>query len=240
MANYKDIHGTHVETVESDPSNPVNGQIWYNSTTQTLKGFTQNPAGSWATGNAMNTGRYSVGATGTSTSAIAFGGRVSPPNAIIDNAETYNGSSWTEVADISTDRLAGRALGGSSNAIMAGGEEPASPYAIYAQTESWNGSAWTEVGDLNAAGHVAGGAGDQSSGMIFGGSRPGRIALTEDWNGTSWTEVADLNVAANHLGGAGTTTAALSIGGVIPPDASTGNVEDYTSPLDATVTFEVS
>ena len=75
--------------------------------------------------------------------------------------------------------------------------------------------------------------------MIFGGSRPGKVALTENWNGTSWTEVGDLNVVVNHSAGAGTTTAALSIGGDLGP-ASTGNVEDYTSPLDATVTFDVS
>ena len=45
MANYKDIHGTNIETVASDPSNPVNGQVWYNSTDQELKGFTSNQAG---------------------------------------------------------------------------------------------------------------------------------------------------------------------------------------------------
>ena len=49
MANYKDIHGTNIETVTSDPDNPVNGQVWYNSTEQALKGFTSNPAGTWAT-----------------------------------------------------------------------------------------------------------------------------------------------------------------------------------------------
>ena len=45
MANNKDIHGALIETVSSDPSDPVNGQVWYNSDTQTLKGFKTNPAG---------------------------------------------------------------------------------------------------------------------------------------------------------------------------------------------------
>ena len=56
MATYKEIHGTVIETVTSDPSNPVNGQVWYNSTDQVLKGFTSNPAGSWASGGNLNTG----------------------------------------------------------------------------------------------------------------------------------------------------------------------------------------
>ena len=42
MANYKDIHGTNIETVASDTSNTVNGQVWYNSTDKELKGFTSN------------------------------------------------------------------------------------------------------------------------------------------------------------------------------------------------------
>ena len=55
MANYKDIHGTKVEIRDDDPSNPVNGQVWYNS--GTLKGHKLNPAGAWATGGNLNTAR---------------------------------------------------------------------------------------------------------------------------------------------------------------------------------------
>ena len=63
MATYKEIHGTVIETVTSDPSNPVNGQVWYNSTDQVLKGFTSNPAGSWASASAMSTTRWGGGAS---------------------------------------------------------------------------------------------------------------------------------------------------------------------------------
>ena len=44
MANYKNIHGIKIEIRDDDPSNPVEGQVWYNS--GTLKGFKLNPAGS--------------------------------------------------------------------------------------------------------------------------------------------------------------------------------------------------
>ena len=40
MTTYKDIRGTHIKTVTADPPAPVNGQMWYNSTTQVMKGFT--------------------------------------------------------------------------------------------------------------------------------------------------------------------------------------------------------
>ena len=37
MATYKGIHGYRVQSLASDPSTPVEGQIWYNSTTNLLK-----------------------------------------------------------------------------------------------------------------------------------------------------------------------------------------------------------
>ena len=38
MATYKEIKGTQIEVLASDPSNPVEGQVWYNSTSNVLKG----------------------------------------------------------------------------------------------------------------------------------------------------------------------------------------------------------
>jgi hypothetical protein len=54
MTTYKTIRGTHIVSVTSDPPAPVNGQMWYNSTTRTLKGSKANPVGSWSTGTSMN------------------------------------------------------------------------------------------------------------------------------------------------------------------------------------------
>jgi hypothetical protein len=74
MTTYKEIYGTNVEVLSSDPTNPVEGQIWYNSTSQTLKGYAL-VAGSWATAGPMNTGRESLGGAGTQqTAALAFAG----------------------------------------------------------------------------------------------------------------------------------------------------------------------
>ena len=39
MATYKEIRGTQIEAVATDPSNPVEGQVWYNTTSNALKGF---------------------------------------------------------------------------------------------------------------------------------------------------------------------------------------------------------
>ena len=94
MADYKNIKGFNIQYLDSDPPNPIEGQMWFNSTTQTLKGAEAGgaPIGTWASGSALNTARYSLGASGTSnSSALAFGG-ATPRTAV---TEEYNGSTWT-------------------------------------------------------------------------------------------------------------------------------------------------
>jgi hypothetical protein len=49
MAEYINIKGQNIEVVASDPANPTLGQIWYNSTSNTLKGL-DFQAAAWATG----------------------------------------------------------------------------------------------------------------------------------------------------------------------------------------------
>jgi hypothetical protein len=39
MAAYTGIQGQNILIVSSDPSNPTEGQIWYNSTSNLLKGY---------------------------------------------------------------------------------------------------------------------------------------------------------------------------------------------------------
>src|SRR5210317_1975906 len=93
-----------VPAVASDPPSPAEGDIWYNTTTGALRFTAQ--AGSWSTGGSMNTGRERFTGTGTQTSALGFGG--GPPE--VGLTESYDGTSWTEVADLNTVR---RELAGS-------------------------------------------------------------------------------------------------------------------------------
>ena len=71
MTTYKEIRGTNIEVLASDPSNPVLGQVWYNSTSDVVKGLSNNP-GSWSTSNNLNTARKNFGSAGLQTAAIAF------------------------------------------------------------------------------------------------------------------------------------------------------------------------
>ena len=37
MATYREIKGYKVQSLASDPSSPLEGQVWYNTTTNLLK-----------------------------------------------------------------------------------------------------------------------------------------------------------------------------------------------------------
>jgi len=218
MTTYKDIRGTHIKTVTTDPPAPQNGQMWYNSTTKVVKGFTNNPVGSWSSGGNLNTGRYWGSSAGAdSTAALVFGGYNNTVHPVcITRNESYNGTTWTEVGDLTTRKMIACGAGTYTSALSFLGNSAPGGYS--AANESWNGSSWTEVGDLAVARRQAGGAGASNTSAIgFGGETPpqGDSALTEVWNGTAWTEVADLNTSRGGIDGGpmGTATAALAAGG---------------------------
>ena len=173
---------------------------------------------SWTAGGTQNTSRQAnYFGTGSSTAAIFAGGSVPPSRTA--NAETYNGSSFTEVSDLNSARsvLAAGPAGTQTSAIAGtGGTGPGSNDGSVL-SESWNGSAWTETADLNTSRRLAGQMGaSNTSSLIVGGAltSPGaRTANTEVWNGSSWTEVNNLNSARNNLAGAGNVSVGIAFGG---------------------------
>jgi len=205
MTTYKEIRGTNIEVLASDPSNPVLGQVWYNSTDNVVKGLSSNP-GSWATQNDLVNPRSANAGAGTQSGAIIFAG--SPPGT---RTELWNGTNWTEVNDLTFGRNTGSGCGASSTAALAFAGVPTS---VWVKTESWNGTNWSQVNDLNQGKERTAGSGIQTSALNYGGEAPGSTGLTESWNGTNWTEVADLNTARHALQGAGNSnTSALAFGG---------------------------
>ena len=78
MTTFKEIRGTAVESVSSDPTNPEEGQIWYNNTIGVLKGY-KSIGAVWSSGSALLTAkaRYTQGGAGIQTAALAIGGWIS-------------------------------------------------------------------------------------------------------------------------------------------------------------------
>ena len=206
MADYKGIKGFTIPSVSSDPSNPILGQIWYNSTSATLKGYSKAggiPAGVWSAGGTMNDGRPQGAGFGTLTAGVAAGGG----NTL--DVEEYNGTSWTSVNDIPGDGDSGGATGTQTAGIIYGNQPAANTVS-----STYDGTTWTDVNSLTTGrpgGASAGGF--QTSALYAGGWKGSYAAECEIWNGTSWTEVADMLDDRNHIKGGGTVTAAVAAGG---------------------------
>ncbi len=240
MANYTEVKGTTIKKLSADPPAPIEGEIWFNSTSGVLKGYKNLPL-SWSTGGSLNTARQNHGGVGTQTSALAFGG--APGFKTV--TESYNGSSWTEVNALNTGKNGPGAAGTSTAALAFGGYGIApgdDEYSEWPQplTESWNGTNWTEVNDMNRAASYLPGAGETNTAALAFGGYPNHlgptspVALTESWNGTNWTEVNDMNLARIIHAGTGSSTAALSIGGgpVITARTESWNGTNWTEVND--------
>jgi len=220
MADYKEIKGFKIQNVSSDPSNLTGGQIWYNSTTATLKGYSKAggiPAGVWSAGGTMNDGRPTGADFGSLTAGVAAGGGGAT------DVEEYNGTAWTSVNDIPTSGSGGGATGTQTAGIIYGYEP-----STYVESHTYDGTTWTEVSDINTGRYLGGSAGGfQTSAMYAGGGA--YVANTEIWNGTSWTEVADMVDGRNHIKAGGTVTAAVIAGGYGggPPDTNPTQSEQW-------------
>ena len=144
MAEYKEIHGTKIRNYTTNPDNPKQGEVWYNETDNVLKFQYANvtSAGSWRTGNDLNSLReYGTGTGVDNTAVLIWAGF---PNSAL--TEQYDGVSWTEVNDLNTARRYPGAAGTYTAALGFGGGTP-----ITGKTETWNGTNWTEVNDLGTA-----------------------------------------------------------------------------------------
>jgi len=169
-------------------------------------------AGAWATGTDINSVRAACMGSGggTATAGLLVGGYAPPPTLYMDDHEQYDGTSWTELADLNQARqISGD--GPQSAAFYTGGALTGSRTV---NCESWNGSAWTETANLNTEKMEHGYAGTIAAALTFGGKSPeAQKDQSEEWDGTSWTEGDNLNTARYGFAYGGTQTAAIGAAG---------------------------
>ena len=91
MSTYKEIRGLKVRDYTTNPDNPIEGQLWYNTTDNVARYRIPNVASSWRTGGALNTARQLGGSgAGTRDAALVAGGE---PDT--GKTEEWSGSSNT-------------------------------------------------------------------------------------------------------------------------------------------------
>ena len=229
MAAYKDLIGQKIIKTTSDPGEAKTGQMWYNSTTGTLRGLGVVEA--WISAPAtLNKTNNGAGA-GTQTASLTFGGRNPPGPAFVATTEEYNGSGWSAGGALNTARSYSAGFGTQTAAVAAGGRIDA-PGTSTNATEEYNGSSWTTVNNMGTGRRVGGSAGIvQTAGLAIGGGPPG-VGTTEHYDGTNWTSGGALNTARFYLAGFGTLTSAVAAGG----NGGESAVEEYNGSSWTTAT----
>ena len=132
--------------------------------------------------NDMNTARRYLCGGGTTTAALGFGG--GPPGTTLGMyTESWNGTSWTEVADLNGARqyLSGIAGPGAQTSCVAVGGQTRPTFPATNGVETWDGSSWSTAPTLGTGrsqmGGNSGAPGD--AGCVFGGSP--YTTATEEW-----------------------------------------------------------
>jgi len=213
MATYSKIKGFNVQVLSADPPAPGVGQVWYNTTTGTLKGYGQIGTGAWSSGGNTTSTRSQAQGIGTTTAALLAGGE---PSTHGKKVESYDGTSWTELsADMNTNHWAATSSGTQTSAIVVSGFESDPTRTV--NCETWNGSTWTETGNVNTARSNAypSIAGTVTATLVACGT-PSLLTSVELFNGTAWTETTDVNEGKKSGAGAGTQTDCLIWSGYPP------------------------
>lgn len=192
MADYININGNNIPIRASDPSNPIVGEVWYNLTTNALKGQGFGTASFASGGTYPVTARQIAQATTSATSGFAFGGVNAVPGAGRTNASnTYDGTTWTGAPTV--PQAANHAGFGTPGAAVAAGSNSYPSIGTFDGAYSWDGSTWTTANPMNSYGRTNSGAfGTQTAGIVVGGE-PAQTT-TREYDGTSFTAGPATNV----------------------------------------------
>ena len=213
MADYKNIKGFNIQYLDSDPPNPIEGQMWFNSTSQTLKGAEVGgfPAGTWASGGTLNTARYRMmGGAGIQTAGLVVGGY---STALSSAVESYNGTSWTTSTSFPITAVDIGMTGTATASLAIGGNGPsANTNGVY----NFDGSSWTSTTSLPSAGARIQAIGTQTAALAVGGEAPSYTNRTLEFDGFTWTTGGTYDTVLANGGCSGPSTAAFSFGGYTP------------------------
>ena len=208
MATYYDIKGQKVKYLSSDPSNLTEGQVWYNSTTNTAKVRGYNTAAFATGGTYPQTARQVAQATTSATNGLAFAGCNAVPGAgRTTDSSTYNGSSWTATPAIPAGTT-GCGFGIPTAAVL-GGDNPGSYDAAY----SWNNTTWSTINPMASYSRTNSGAfGTQTAGIVVGGEPAG--TTTREFDGTSFSAgpATNVSISGGSSAAGGTSTGACLAG----------------------------
>jgi hypothetical protein len=227
MAGYNTIRGLRVKYLSADPSNPEDGQVWYNAGTGNLRVDGIALAGSWAAGGNLNTGRAELGGCGIQTAGLAYGGNSS--TAMTGLTEEYNGSSWSEQNNLALARAFLGSTGTQTAGLAIGGMIGAPTYASQTAVELYNGTSWTGITALSSAKGNSTAFGTSTAAYSLAGQDSAASNVNvEFYNGSSWSEGPNVNTGRNDAASAGLGNSGMLVGGYAPSvSGRVANTEEW-------------
>jgi len=211
VSTYREIVGKKIKKVSSDPSSGTEGEMWYNSTTGTLRGPAITEA--WSSAAPLNTAIYYNCGAGDQTAALSFQGTAGPNPSTSTQTEEYNGSGWVTGGALPAARRSGMGAGTQTAGLSGGGAS--APGTAQTSTDEYNGTAWTSVNALSTGRRYTAGCGTQTAAICVAGQNPGgtQIDSVEEYDGTNWTAGGAWPKAIRNVVSLGTQTATLGAGG---------------------------
>ena len=222
MGNLRTIKGLYIKHVSSDPSNLVEGDIWYNTSTQTLK-IAPKLSGTWAAGENTPAAIRDNGGFGITTAAAMFGGYNASTDSSINETYEYDGTDYASGGNLPNTRSQLKGFGTQTAGVCVGHSSGG------ALTEEYNGSTWAEGGDLNNGRASGAACGTLTAGLYMGGAlAPGFATAIEEYDGSSWASNPNsLSTGRTQVAGAGVQTAAFGAGGYGPGTTVQAITEEY-------------
>ena len=228
MATYQGISGFNIKSLTSDPSNLMEGEIWYNSTSGSLK-VAPLVAAAWSSGTALPGVRWNTSGTGIKTASLCFGGSTGPATpTFLNTTFEGDGTAWTAAPTTPISSINMFSAGIQTASIGGGGLS--SPGANSDAAFTYNGTTWTGITATPEATKGAGAAGTSTAALIYGSDVPS-VSINKDsysWNGVAWAEEGALNNDfANGASGGPTENTAFKAGSVFSPPESSNVFETY-------------
>ena len=230
MATYRELVGKKIKKVTSDPSDSIDGQMWYNSTTGAIRGLAVSEG--WSSAPNLGQASYLAGSFGTQTAGVRICG-TKTPNTPVSNVEHYNGTGWSEETNYPVTGQSISGAGTQTAGIAAGGST--NPATQTSAANYYNGTSWTAANSLPYTANNMASCGLAQNNVIYAVGRDGSSGnsgtnKTITFDGTNFGNGPNINTTRmfNTTSGAGTGTAGLIIGGFIDPSPNNmTNCEEY-------------
>lgn len=196
-------------TPGSEPSSPVNGDVYFDSTLSRLRGY-QNGAWVDINGGASSSTFSTLDSLSKSFTVVDSGLKTFTYIDAVNN--TLANDVWAATANLNSGKHYNIVSGTQNSAVSYGGQNAGVRSTV---AELFNSSSWTTTGSMGTGRGGHGGCGVQNAALAFGGFNPASTVLSsaEKFNGSTWASTGSMSTTRGYVPSAGSQNNALAIGG---------------------------